>query len=125
MGYTTYFENHFEIEGKMTREFVEYINRFSNTRRMRRDNEKIKEIYPNWSELCFDGELGVEGEYLAIHSNNFGQDKDDSILNYNTSASTQPGLWCQWIIVTNEDFGDQNSKEFTGRLEWNGVEKFY
>lgn len=125
MGYTTTFTGYLEIGGKMTREFVKYINRFSYTRRMKRDNEKIKEIYPNWKQLCFNGELGKDGEYLAIQSNVFGQEKDDSILDYNRQAETQPGLWCQWVIETNEDMSDESIQEFTGKLKWDGSEKFY
>ena len=55
MGYTTYFNGSLKFNKDVTIELQEYINRFSNTRRMPRDNEKIKEIYPNWKELCFFG----------------------------------------------------------------------
>lgn len=125
MGYTTDFNGAFEITGVMSREFVEFINRFSRTRRMKRSSEKIKEIFPNWKEFCFNGELGVEGEYFARQSDCFGQERDVSILEYNEPAKTQPGLWCQWIISTNEDIRDDEIQEFTGKLEWDGGEKFY
>ena len=36
MGYTTEFIGKFNIDKNMPREFVEYINRFSSTRRMKR-----------------------------------------------------------------------------------------
>ena len=114
MGYTTYFEGELEIKGRMSREFVEYINRFSNTRRMKRDIDKIKLVYPNWKELCFNGELGVEGEYLAIISEQFGQEEEASIENFNYPPSTQPGLWCQWVVTEDGEY-----------LEWDGGEKFY
>jgi hypothetical protein len=126
MGYTTEFIGKFNIDKNMPREFVEYINRFSSTRRMKRKTDKIKEIYPNWPDLCFAGkQLGEEGEYLAIISNNYGQDSDDSIVDYNRPPATQPGLWCQWIIETNEDLKNNNINEFTGKLVWDGGEKFY
>lgn len=125
MGYTTDFNGAFEITGKMPRNFIEYVNRFSSTRRMKRNPEKIKEIFPDWKELCFNGELGKEGEYFARNSRCYGQEDDVSIVDYNRSADTQPGLWCQWIITTNEDFKDKEIQEFTGYLEWDGGEKFY
>jgi hypothetical protein len=81
---------------------------------MKRDNEKIKELYPKWKDLCFNGELGTEGEYFIGGIGFMGQTEDDSVINGNAPASTQPGLWCQWII-----------SEDGLRLEWDGGEKFY
>ena len=63
MGYTTDFEGELTFNKPVTEELKEYINKFSDTRRMKRDNEKIKELFPNWKELCFKGNLGVNGEY--------------------------------------------------------------
>ena len=40
MGYTTEFEGSFEFEEPLTDEMMHYINRFSRTRRMKRDVEK-------------------------------------------------------------------------------------
>ena len=109
MGYTTDFSGSLKFNNEVSVELQEYINRFSNTRRMPRDNEKIKEIYPNWKELCFFGELGNMGEYFAPHTHNY----DASIIDHNGFAvSVHPGLWCQWVIEGNE-------------LVWDGGEKFY
>ena len=114
MGYTTYFNGSLQFNMPVTEQLKEYINRFSYTRRMPRDNEKIKEIYPNWRELCFFGELGTNGEYFAPKSTNYGQKNDESIIDYNGFRNAvHPGLWCQWII---DDNGD---------LAWDGNEKFY
>lgn len=114
MGYTTYFNGSLKFNKEVSEQLKEYINRFSDTRRMPRDNEKIKELYPNWRELCFFGELGTMGEYFAPKDKNFGQDDDKSIIDYNGfRCSVHPGLWCQWII--NDD----------NELEWDGNEKFY
>ena len=113
MGYTTDFYGSLHFNKPVTNELMEYINRFSSTRRMPRDNDKIKEIYPNWMDLCFRGELGNKGEYFAPIDNNYGQNHDDSIIDYNGfEESVHPGLWCQWVI---ED----------DMLVWDGNEKFY
>ena len=113
MGYSTDFYGEFKFNKPVTEALAEYINRFSNTRRMPRDNEKIKEIYPNWKELCFFGELGNNGEYFAPIDNCFGQTQDESIIDYNGfEKAVQPGLWCQWIIKDDS-------------LVWDGGEKFY
>lgn len=113
MGYHTDFNGSLSFNREVTPQMEEYINRFSATRRMPRDVEKIKEIYPNWKELCFFGELGDKGEYFAPMSSEYGQEEDDSIIDYNAyNERVQPGLWCQWVIEDNE-------------LTWDGGEKFY
>ena len=74
MGYTTWFTGGLQFNKPVTEELKNYINRFSKTRRMPRDNDKIKEIYPNWKELCFMGKLGNNGEYFAPESYSYGQE---------------------------------------------------
>lgn len=114
MGYSTDFYGSLKFNKPVAPWLVEYVNKFSNTRRMKRDPEKIKAQFPNWGELCFNGDLGEEGEYFIGGVGSFGQDADTSVLDHNRPAKTQPGLWCQWII---------NEKE--NCLEWDGGEKFY
>lgn len=113
MGYTTDFYGSFQTNKPMSEELMNYINKFGETRRMKRDVEKIKEIFPNWKELCFNGELGVDGEYFIGGGGCCGQDHDESIIDYNRQPTTQPGLWCQWMAT------DANT------IEWDGGEKFY
>ena len=108
MGYTTEFRGSFKFDKPVTSKLQNYINTFSDTRRMIRDNEKIKELYPDWQRKCFNGNLGVNGAYFI------GEEmwNDKSIIDYNDSGD-QPGLWCQWIINDDEE------------LIWDGGEKFY
>ena len=114
MGYTTDFYGTLKFNKEITSQLKDYINKFSSTRRMPRDNEKIKKIFPDWKEMCFFGELGNKGEYFVPPTVNFGQDRDESIIDYNGfKDAVHPGLWCQWII--NDD----------NELEWDGNEKFY
>lgn len=112
MGYTTWFDGALDFNKPVTDELKEYINKFSETRRMRRDNEKIKEIFPDWEKQCYKGNLGTDGEYFIGGTGFAGQDHDDSIIDYNNSYPA-PGLWCDWEINDN------------GQLEWNESEKFY
>ncbi len=114
MGYTTDFCGKFEFNKPVEPWLVEYVDKFCNSRRMKRDNEKIKELYPKWKDLCFNGELGVEGEYFIGGIGFMGQGDDDSVLNNNDPACTQPGLWCQWVVTEDGKY-----------LEWDGGEKFY
>ena len=117
MGYTTEFAGAFEFDRPVDEKLKNYVNRFSDTRRMSRNVEKIKEIYPNWKNLCFNGELGIEGEYFTVDDNDFGQTYDDSIINFNMPPQTQPGLWCQWIISDDGKYTCKQLGEFNTPLE--------
>lgn len=120
MGYTTEFEGSFEFEEPLTSEMIRYINRFSTTRRIKRNVEKIKETYSDWKQLSFNGDLGEDGEYFVGDSDwaldKFSRDvrSDPSIIDYNEPPAKQPGLWCQWVVSLDGKY-----------LEWDGNEKFY
>ena len=58
--------------------------------------------------------LGEEAGYFTGGTGLHGQDEDDSILEYNTPPSGQPGLWCEW--TPNEE---------GAAIVWSGAEKFY
>lgn len=119
MGYNTYFSGSLQFNKKVTPQLREYINRFSYTRRMPRDNNKIKEIYPNWRELCFFGELGRKGEYFAPISTMYGQESDETILDHNGyKEAVHPGLWCQWIIDDNDELVWDENEKFYNYVEW-------
>ena len=112
MGYSTNFYGTLSFNKPVAPWLAEYINKFSNTRRMKRDPEKIKEFCPKWGDMCFNGELGDEGQYFI--GGNMDYDKrEKDVVDYNRPPAGQPGLWCQWIINDN------------GELEWDGGEKFY
>ena len=113
MGYTTDVYGSVTFNKPITEELKNYINKFGETRRMKRDVEKIKKTFPDWEKNCFNGNLGVDGEYFVGGNGFMGQDRDDSIVNYNYPPETQPGLWCQWMI------------DDDGNLVWDGGEKFY
>lgn len=112
MGYTTDFYGCLSFNKPVAPWLEEYINKFSESRRMKRDPEKIKEAFPNWGKLCFNGELGDEGQYFIGGEGCFGQDKDSSVIDHNEPPTGQPGLWCQWVIEN-------------GELKWDYGEKFY
>ena len=116
MGYTTYFDGAFQFDKPVTDELRNYIDKFCDTRRMMRDNEKIKKLFPNWKDLCFNGELGENGAYFIGGDDFCGQGIDDSVIDHN-NAGSQPGLWCQWVINGNELMWDQGEK-FYNYVEW-------
>jgi hypothetical protein len=65
-------------------------------------------------ERACDEKYGIEGEWFIEGSGWAGQDRDETIVDYNRPPCTQPSLWLQWL--PNEE-GTQ--------LEWNGQAKTY
>lgn len=99
MGYTTDFKGKFKLNKELDDKTYEFLVKLSNTRRM-------------WRKL--GSEYGVDGEFYVDGGGDFGQGREDNIVNYNKPPSTQPGLWCQWCPT-----------EDRLHIEWNGAEKFY
>lgn len=99
MGYTTTFDGQFNLNKKLDQETHEFLVKFNQTRRVKRD---------------VDPKYGTEGEFYVDGSGDFGQAKEPNITDYNKPPSTQPGLWCQWVPT---DEGDA--------IIWDGGEKFY
>jgi hypothetical protein len=125
MGYTTDFEGIVKINPPLNPLQVKFINEINRTRRMKRDSNKLMEIYkgeygnPFATEKTAEAIYGNEGEFFVGREN----DRDASILDYNMSpgqsnflgdSKGQPGLWCQWEV----------SEDGT-TLRWDGGEKFY
>jgi hypothetical protein len=99
MGYTTEFNGKFNLNKKLDKETHEFLTKLASTRRMKR------KLPP---------EYGIEGEFYVDGAGYAGQDREDSIVDYNKPPSTQPGLWCQWIPTHDGT-----------AIEWDGGEKFY
>ena len=108
MGYSTDFSGELELNPPASEELVTFVNKWKNTRRMKRDVSKLTD-----KTKGLKGNFGVDGEFY-IGKGFAGQDQDESIIDYNQPPSTQPGLWCQWEL----------SEDGT-TLEWDGGEKFY
>lgn len=101
MGYTTEFEGGVELDKQLDDETYALLCGLSRTRRMAR-----KGLEPKY---------GVEGEfYYNPDSEDFGQEHDDNIIDYNRPPRTQPSLWCQWTPTEDRQW-----------LKWDGGEKFY
>lgn len=147
MGYTTDFNGSFKLNRPATVAEKNYINTFSRIRHMRRDVNILMDLYKGSHGLLGTSAethtpeqiYGVEGAYFAKDDNNYGQDRDNSILDYNqppnqlgfdntvsfderwkenqkrvNEGSCVPALWCQWVL------NDEGTE-----VEWDGGEKFY
>lgn len=100
MGYTTDFSGSFKLDRPLDIETFNLLKGLSSTRRMARNVDEKK--------------YGVEGEFYVKGKGFAGQDRDKTIIDFNTPPKTQPGLWCQWVP---NDTGTE--------IEWDGNEKFY
>lgn len=111
MGYSTDFSGSVKIEPPLTPEQVAYINKFGNTRRMKR-NPEIAAKMPDPVREAVGLPIGEDGGYFTGGLGSYGQDDDESVIYGNGRPAGQPGLWCQWEVTETE-------------LRWNGGEKFY
>ena len=113
MGYTTEFSGKCRLNPALTPAQVKYINQFSGTRRMKRDADKAGAMADPVREAV-GLPVGEDGEFFVGNPEDFGQNRDESVVDYNRSPATQPSLWCDWEVSENGKF-----------LQWNGGEKFY
>lgn len=113
MGYTTTFEGQFNLDRPLAQEHAIYLRKFAETRRMDR-NAQIAATFPDPIREAARLPIGSNGDYFVAGEGVCGQDRDDSVLNYNSPPKSQPGLWCQWVP------GDDDQS-----IVWDGSEKFY
>jgi len=97
MGYTTYFYGSVSVEPPLNETEVQYLRKFSYSRRMHREK----------------GPYFVDGEGFR------GQGPDPDILDQSQPSIGQPGLWCQWLPTDdgNEIVWDEGEK-FYYAPEW-------
>lgn len=113
MGYSTDFEGYFKLDKPLTDSHKLYLEKFSSTRRMKRDS-KIAATFKDKVRESVGLPIGKDGCYYVDAGGFAGQDRDSSIVDYNEPPDGQPGLWCQWVPT----------QDGTG-IEWDGGEKFY
>lgn len=75
MGYSTTFDGFISIDPPLNQAEIDFLNKFSDTRRMHRE----------------------KGPYFVDGTGDYGQGNDPDILNFNGPPPGQPGLWCQWV----------------------------
>lgn len=149
MGYTTDFNGELSLSKNLTTEQFNFINKLNETRRMRRDVDKLMEIHkgkdglPNTSvDTHTPLEIyGREGEYFVGGGGWSGQDHEDTIVDYNTPPNQvghdfgkqfmdyytenqkriANGV-CQPSLWLQWKIEEMDGKHF---LMWDGGEKFY
>jgi hypothetical protein len=114
MGYHTLFFGEFHFQTPLKPEHAGFLQRFSQTRRMKR-LESLLLYEPDPWRSAAGLPIGLEGAYFVGSREPFGQDYDHlSVLDTDEPPLGQPGLWCHWAPA-------RDGKT----LAWNGNEKFY
>jgi hypothetical protein len=145
MGYTTDFYGEFNLTPSLTEEQTNYINTFSETRRMKRDVNKLMELYKG--KHGYPGRTGTpeeiygnDGEFFVNDDGMSGQRSDESIIDYNTSPGKP--TYKELVGVPSREQWDIEQKlinegkcqpslwcqwivEENNTLTWDGGEKFY
>jgi hypothetical protein len=127
MGYSTDFEGSFTLDKPLTKAQLAYLNRFSSIRHMGR-NASLAEKIPDPLRIAVGLPIGQQGEYFVEVKEKYGfrQGTDESVLDENTPPSTQPTLWCQWVMNEEVWIHDGGTRAEAGtQISWDGGEKFY
>lgn len=149
MGYTTDFSGELTLSTPLTVSQFKYLEKFSKTRRMKRDVNKLMELYKgkggypgrtvkkNTPEEIY----GKDGEYFVGGLGFAGQDCDASVIDNNTPPG-QIG-YDDKSLEWNDRFNENNRRSEAGEcqpglwcqwvveggdeqvLQWDGGEKFY
>jgi hypothetical protein len=111
MGYSTYFYGAWTLTPSLSLAQTDYLQKFSRTRRVKRDPNAIK----NERRLAgINLDLGVDAEYFVDT-----EDEDESILDNNQPPGSQPSLRCQWRVNDRGDLLAHNGAEkFSEYVEW-------
>lgn len=114
MGYTTKFKGQFAVTPALSDNHREYLAKFAETRRMKR-NADMTATRPDPLREDVGLPIGIDGGYFVNADGFAGQEYSaPDITDYNCPPDGQPGLWCQWVPTDD------------GRaIEWSGHEKFY
>jgi len=95
MGYETEFIGEFTITPRLTPVHREYLAKFSNTRRMKRQATKTVKR-PDPIRKAVGLPIGREAEYFVGAEGVMGQEHTEDIVDWNDNPETQPSLWCKW-----------------------------
>jgi len=118
MGYDTQFRGRFDLDKKLTDAHATYLRRFAEVRHMARE-ETLAGKMPDPMREAVGLPIGSMGMYFTGGTGYSGQDRDLSIIDYNSSGRV-PSLWCFWI-PTEDLLGiefDEEREKFYNYVEW-------
>ena len=108
------YSGRFNLDRALDPEQYEYLKKFSQTRRMKRDTKLTEKRADSARRGSVNLPVGEEGCYFVGETGYGGQDKGEDVIDANRPPEGQPGLWCQWMPT-----------EDCKGIEWDGGEKFY
>lgn len=118
MGYSTDFSGNFKITPALSNEHRQYLEKFAETRRMKR-NPQLAETMDDPVRVAAGLPIGEDAEFFVGGTDDFGRGRDQSVVDYNSPPRTQPGLWCQWVPTEDGDhFGWDGGEKFYHYVEW-------
>lgn len=119
MGYNTRFKGKFQVSPILKKEHQEYLTAFSETRRMKRDTDRVLQL-PDPIRALVALPIGEDAAYFVGGTGFFGQDEDFSIVDYNSPPSGQPELWCMWVPSADGTAikYDDSREKFSNYIEW-------
>ncbi len=94
MGYTTEFSGNIMINLPLNEREIDYLNKFSQSRRM----------------------LRKKGDYYVDDPQVNGSEPD--IIDNNKSTAEQPGLWCQWVVNEGKFIEWDGEEKFYKAEQW-------
>ena len=96
MSYEIEYAGQFDLNTPLTEAHRAYLDRFSSTRRMKRNVEELA-LTPDPIRMAALLPNGPEGAYFVGSSAFMGQDMDaPSVIEPDKPPTGQPGLWCVW-----------------------------
>lgn len=97
MGYTTDFSGSISIEPPLNQEEIDFLTKFSQTRRMDRE----------------------AGPYYAEPGDDMGQSNAGGVRDHNRPPAGQPGLWCHWVPTKDgKELEWDGGEKFYDSAEW-------
>ena len=103
MGYSTDFSGKFTVNKPVDEETAKLLKGLATTRRMKRNLSGY----------------GVEGEFFVGDTEDFGQRATPDVIDSNSPPSTQPSLWCQWLLQKdNQTIKWDEGEKFYGYIDW-------
>lgn len=118
MGYNTQFSgDFFDLHKPLSSEHKAYLEKFSNSRRVKRD---IKLLDRNPTLEAVGLPLGEEGAYFVDTPKPYAEEiRDPSVVAYNKPPKGQPSLWCGWTPSSDgKKIVWDESEKFEAYVEW-------
>lgn len=112
------FEGHLKFDVPLTHEQIAYIQKFTSTRRVKRDEIKAAKLDDPLRQAIFLP-IGIDGEYYVGTEEDCEESRDESVTDYDCPPSSQPEVFCMWVISNDGSKLELNgSVDVSGFVEW-------